>query len=210
LALGAMVRRSFGPYERQVSELWRSIFFDLDEWVNLVAQWTPKPNRILELGCGEGYSTERLVRQFPDSEILAIDIAPNIGRLYNGDPERVTFRVAYVEDLAKAPSSKFDLIILADVLHHVPESARISMLEAARKILAPGGVLAFKDWERRLSPIHAIAYGADRWLTGDRISYLTLDEARRELGAIFGVENIGPTTHIRPWAHNFAFRVSQP
>ena len=207
MALGAMVRRAFGPYERQVAEAWRSVFFRLEDWISAIAEWSPQPGRILELGCGEGYSTELLATKFPEADLLAIDIAPNIGRLYRGPRDRVTFEIAYAEDLVKRSPGAFDLIILTDVLHHVPKSMRKSLLTAARSLLAPGGVLAFKDWERRWSPIHALAYASDRWLTGDRIAYLTVEEARDEFGAIFGHENIGPTSRIGPWSHNYSFRV---
>lgn len=208
MAIGPMVRRAFGPFERQVAEAWRALFFDLDDWITMAAGWAPGARRILELGCGEGYSTERLAAAFPDAEIMAVDIAPNIGRLYAGPADRVQFRIAYAEDLAAESAGRFDLIVLTDVLHHVPGPLRASLLGAARQLLAPGGVLAFKDWERRWSPIHALAYSADRWLTGDRIAYLTLDEARGLLAEVFGADALGPTRHIAPWAHNYAIRVA--
>lgn len=209
MALGPIVRRAFGPYERQVAEAWRALFFNLDDWIELAAGWAPGARRILELGCGEGYSTERLAARFPEAEILAVDIAPNIGRLYSGPAERVQFRIAYAEDLAAEMPGHFDLIVVTDVLHHVPGPLRASLLGAARDLLAGGGVLAFKDWERRWSPIHALAYSADRWLTGDRIAYLTLEEARATLAATFGAEALGPTRHIAPWAHNYAIRAAK-
>ena len=209
MAIGPIVRRAFGPYERQVAEAWRALFFNLDVCCALAASWAPGARRILELGCGEGYSTERLAALFPDAEILAVDIAPNIGRLYAGPAERVQFRIAYAEDLAAEAPAQFDLIVLTDVLHHVPAAMRSSLLRAARDLLAPGGVLAFKDWERRWSPIHALAYSADRWLTGDRIAYLTLDEARDILAQTFGESALGRTCHVAPWAHNYAIRVNR-
>ncbi|MBS0254996.1 MAG: class I SAM-dependent methyltransferase [Proteobacteria bacterium] len=209
MALGAVVRRAFGPYERQVAEAWRAIFFNLDDWMAMVRDWAPGARRILELGCGEGYSTERLARLFPEAEILAVDIAANIGRLYAGPADRVSFRIAYAEDLAAELPGHFDLVVLTDVLHHVPLALRPSLLGAARDLLAPGGVLAFKDWERRWSPIHAATYSADRWLTGDRIAYLTVPEARAALGAVFGEAALGRTVRIAPWAHNYAIRVAR-
>jgi 2-polyprenyl-6-hydroxyphenyl methylase/3-demethylubiquinone-9 3-methyltransferase len=209
MAIGPMVRRAFGPFERQVAEAWRALFFNLDDWIGMAAGWAPGARRILELGCGEGYSTERLAALFPQAEILAVDIAANIGRLYAGPRDRVQFRIAYAEDLAKELPGQFDLIVLTDVLHHVPGPLRSSLLAAAHDLLAPGGVLAFKDWERRWSPIHALAYSADRWLTGDRISYLTLREARTALAETFGAAALGPTRHIAPWAHNYAIRAQR-
>ncbi len=208
MALGARVRRMFGRFEPQVAEAWRALFFNLDDWMALVHGWAPDARRILELGCGEGYSTTRLARLFPQAAITAVDIAANIGRLYAGPADRVEFRIAYAEELAAQCAGQFDLIVLADVLHHVPGPARASLLAAAKALLAPGGVLAFKDWERRASPIHALAYGADRWLTGDRIAYLTCAEARATLAATFGAKAVCRTVHIAPWAHNYALRVA--
>jgi hypothetical protein len=36
----------------------------------------------------------------------------------------------------------------------------------------------FKDWERNSSPIHWLCDAWDRWLTGDRVSYMTFLEMR--------------------------------
>jgi trans-aconitate methyltransferase len=210
MAIGAAVRRAFGPYERDVAEAWRAVFFDLDDWIDLIWTWNRTATRILELGCGEGYSTERLEARFPHAEIIAIDIAQNIGRLYKGPEERVTFQIIEAEALAIVRPAQFDLVVLADVIHHIPASMRPSVLQATRTLLAPGGCLALKDWERRSSLIHALAYSADRWLTGDMVSYLTPAEMRHAVGAVYGADNIGPTCRLRPWAHNYAFKAISP
>ena len=139
MAIGPLVRRAFGRHERRVAELWRALFVDIDAWVRVCHGWAPDAKRILELGCGEGYGTERLVALWPVAQIDAIDIAANIGRLYAGPPGRAHFRRAFAEDLAAEAPASYDLIILADVLHHVPGAARVSLLEAVRSLLAPGG-----------------------------------------------------------------------
>ena len=169
-----------------MSELWRSIFLDLANWTATLQRWQPAPRRILELGCGEGYSTELLVAAFPDARIDAIDIAGNLGRLYNGPPGRVNFRKIYAEQLALEAPAAFDLVILSDVLHHVPVSARASLLRAIGQLVAPGGVLAFKDWSRDYSPVYWLAWGADRFLAGDRVAFLTPAEARALLEQAYG------------------------
>jgi 2-polyprenyl-6-hydroxyphenyl methylase/3-demethylubiquinone-9 3-methyltransferase len=207
MALGATVRRAFGKHERRVSELWRAIFVDLDAWFRQVKAWAPDARRILELGCGEGYSTERLVAAFPDAQIDAVDIAENIGRLYAGSVANVHFRRLFAEELAVENPGAYDLIILADVIHHVPFAARASLLEAVRTMLAPGGVLLFKDWARNQTPIYYAGYASDRWLTGDRIAYLTPGEAREMLAPVFGADSVVAEATVRPWANNYAFRV---
>ena len=207
MAIGATVRRAFGRHERKVSELWRAIFLDLDAWIAAVREWAPGATRILELGCGEGYSTERLAAAFPEARIDAVDIADNIGRLYQGPRQNVQFRRIYAEELAAQQPGSYDLIILADVIHHVPTAARQSLLEAVRTLLAPGGTLLFKDWARNRAPIYYLGYASDRWLTGDRIEYLTPNEAEDMLRAVFGPACVVSEKRIRPWKNNYAFLV---
>lgn len=207
MAIGAIVRRAFGKHERKVSELWRAIFVDLDAWIAAVREWAPGATRILELGCGEGYSTERLAAAFPDARIDAIDIADTIGRLYQGPRGKVQFRQIYAEELAAQQPGAYDLIILADVIHHVPKAARQSLLEAVRTLLAPDGVLLFKDWARNRTPIYYVGYASDRWLTGDRIEYLTPGEAGELLCSVFGPASLVSEKRIRPWNSNYAFMV---
>ncbi|WP_169805650.1 class I SAM-dependent methyltransferase [Novosphingobium rosa] len=190
-----------------MSELWRAMFLDLADWTQLVARWQPAPARVLELGCGEGYSTERLVATFPGAAIEAIDVAETIGRLYAGPPGRVRFRKMYAEELAKEMPGAFDLIVLSDVLHHVPAGARSSLLAAIRGLMAPGGVLAFKDWHRDTTPMTWMVWGSDRFLTGDRVAYLTRSEARRVLEEAFGAGCITDEAAIAPWSNNYAFRI---
>lgn len=207
MAIGATVRRAFGKHERKVSELWRAIFVDLDAWIAAVRDWVPDAHRILELGCGEGYSTERLAAAYPEARIDAVDIADNIGRLYQGRREQVQFRQIFAEELAAQQPGAYDLIILADVIHHVPKAARQSLLEAVRTLLAPGGTLLFKDWARDRTPIYYVGYASDRWLTGDRIEYLTPNEADDMLCGVFGASSLVSEKRIRPWQNNYAFMV---
>lgn len=207
MAIGAVVRRAFGRHEKRVSQLWRAMFVDLAAWTRQVAAWQPAPARVLELGCGEGYSTELLVAAFPAARIEAIDIADNIGRLYAGPADRVRFRKVFAEELAAEVPGRFDLIVLSDVLHHVPDAARASLLQAMRTLLTPGGVLAFKDWHRDNRPVYWAAWAADRYLTGDDVAYLTPAEARALIEQAFGAGAITAEATIAPWANNYAFRV---
>lgn len=207
MAIGSTVRRAFGKHERKVSELWRSIFVDLDAWTEAVSQWAPRPQRILELGCGEGCSTERLAARFPNAIIDAVDIAENVGRLYAGPRDKVSFRRIFAEELAAQSPGAYDLVILADVIHHVPGEMRQSLLEAVRTLLAPGGTFLFKDWARNAAPIYYVGYASDRWLTGDRIAYLTPQEARAMLEPVFGAGSIKDQTWIKPWRNNYAFLI---
>ena len=209
MVLGSRIRKLFGRHERLIADAWRGMFLNLDQWVQTLSQWTLRPGRILELGCGEGYSTIRLAKAFPDAVIDAVDIGAHIGRLYQGPVDRVRFRIVTAEQLARERPGSFDLIVVTDVLHHVPSAARASFLAAVRTLLAPGGVLAFKDWHRNWAPIYFLGYAADRWLTGDRITYLTRAEARSLLKESFGTDCISDERTLAPWSNNYAIKVQK-
>jgi 2-polyprenyl-6-hydroxyphenyl methylase/3-demethylubiquinone-9 3-methyltransferase len=207
MSLGQFIRRMFGPYERQISEAYRAIFVDVDDYVARIRAWVPDARRILEVGCGEGAVSERLAAAYPDAEIIAIDIAPNVGRLYAGPPGRVRFLQATIDQYRAASPGEFDLVVLADVVHHVPLQLRAGLLDAIRRIIAPGGHLAFKEWERNRTPIHWLGYLSDRWITGDRISYMSRDELHRVVAQSFGRESIVAEERVRPWRNNLSLLV---
>jgi len=210
MKLGPLVRRLFGPYERQISEMYRAIYIDIDEFVDLIVRWQPKPKKILEVGCGEGAVTQRLNAAFPDADITAIDITQRVGRLYRGSLERVRFMQRTVQEIAAAEPKQYDLVVLSDVLHHVPEDLRQGLIDAIRAALTPDGTLVFKDWQRNRTPIHWLCYASDRWLTGDRISYMTREEMRERLARSFGAGALLADARVGPWWNNLAILVRPP
>lgn len=204
MSLGSTVRRMFGRHERAVSDLWRSLFIDLDDLRGHFRQWVPDAERILEIGCGEGGVTECLAEAFPDAEILGIDIAETVGRMYRGGRDRVTFRQVTVQDLVSEKPQRFDMIVMCDVMHHVPLPLRHEILSAARDMLAPRGHFVFKDWVRTATPIHAAAFAADRWLTGDEVHFMSRAEATELVAQGFAASTIREEARIKPWQNNFA------
>jgi 2-polyprenyl-3-methyl-5-hydroxy-6-metoxy-1,4-benzoquinol methylase len=208
--IGRTIRRALGPYERQASELYRRIFIDLEDMSAVVRAWVT-PERIIEIGCGEGALAERLVRDFPTALYTGIDIIPHLGRMYSGPTDRVKFRQITAEEMSREHAGAFDLVVINDVLHHVPVDLRPSILCASRKLLIPGGRLILKDWVRRPTPIHAAVYIADAVIGGDRgVSYMTADEQRRLIADSFGDNAVLEERSVRPWRQNLAFHVEAP
>ena len=206
MPIGPVIRQMFGPFERPISEIYRSIFVDLTAFVDQIKQWS-SPSNILELGCGEGAVAERLVIGFPRASITGIDITPRVGRLFKGDPTRVTFKQQSIKDFAPGNLETFDLLIMSDIMHHIPWEFHKEILTDAGKVLKPGGYLVLKDWERRATPIHFLCYFADRYITGDRVRYKSASELQKLLEDVFGANCIKAKTRIRPWANNLVFLV---
>jgi 2-polyprenyl-3-methyl-5-hydroxy-6-metoxy-1,4-benzoquinol methylase len=204
LGIGPFIRKKFGRYERQISDAYRSIYLDIEDFIGQVRRWYPNPATILEVGCGEGVISEHLHYAFPGAAITAIDITSRIGRLYRGPSDGVRFIRCEVERLAAVEPGSFELVVLCDVLHHVPRGSRRALLDAIRASVAPHGVFIFKDWQRSNSPIHWLCYVSDRWLTGDRISFLSRDEMRACLATSFGTAAIIDEVRVGPRWNNLA------
>jgi len=202
MPIGPAIRRAFGPFEHQITAAYRAIYVNLDDYVDAVRAWVPEAPEILEVGCGEGAVTERLVVAYPAARITAIDITPRTGRLYRGPAERVRFRQCTVQEIATQEPGRFDLVMIADVMHHVPLALRKDLLDAARTCLAADGSLIFKEWERRRTPIHWMCHASDRWLTGDRVSYLSRDEGRALLTQTFEAAALVDERRVAPWRNN--------
>ncbi len=208
MALGPIIRRMFGPLERPVAELYRSIFVDITAFVGQIQKWTPAPpSHILELGCGEGAVIERLVKAFPQASITGIDITPKVGRLFRGDSSRVTFKQQTIQDFAPANLASFDLLVIADIMHHIPWELHKDILLSAAKILKPGGYLILKDWDRRRNLIHALCYFSDWYITGDQVRYKSAEEFRILIREVLGTNCIKAEARIRPQVNNIAFLV---
>ena len=204
MAIGPFIRKKFGRYERRISDAYRSIYLDIENFIEQTRLWYPNPATILEVGCGEGVISERLHCAFPAAAITAIDITSRIGRLYRGPSGGVRFIRCEVEQIATANPGSFDLVVLCDVFHHVPRAFRRALLDAIRASLAPDGAFVFKDWQRSNSPMHWLCYASDRWLTGDRISFLTRDEMRDSLATSFGIAALVDEARIGPRWNNLA------
>lgn len=199
MSIGSAVRSLFGPAEPLVARAYRRIFLDVEALARSVAG-AGAPGRLLEVGAGEGQFTEALARVLPETEILGVDLTPRVGRLYRGPRERVTFAVRPVEEVAAEHAGRFDLVVVCDVLHHVPPAARAAFLETCGRCVAPGGTLVLKDWERIATPIHALAWFSDRYVTQDRIAYLTAPELRTALTEAFGP--VVNEARVGPWRNN--------
>ncbi|MCH4091469.1 dethiobiotin synthase [Acetobacter sp.] len=112
-----------------------------------------KPARILEFGCGTGAFTALLQERWPEAQLLATDIAPEmLDRARARCGEGVRFAV--MDAATPAVDGSFDLICGNLALQWVepPEQA----LSALYRLLTPGGLLAvstlaadsFSEWRQ--------------------------------------------------------------
>lgn len=148
--------------------------------------------RILDFGCGSGRSIQFLKKYFPAAEV------------YGFDPSETSLQLArvahpnavFVQSMDLLPRD-FDLILLANVLHHIPVNARSEVLVRCRDSLSTdGSVFVFEHnprnpvtkWVFERCPFDVNAVMLDR-----REAELVVDRAR------FHIQGGGYTLFF-PWA----------
>ena len=102
--------------------------------------------RVLDVGCGLGWSTVSIAKAFPtaqvdgvDFDLASIEAAREIAK-QEGVSERVRFEV---RDAAELAGAGYDLVTFFEMLHDLARP--VEALRAAREALAPGGVVLVAD-----------------------------------------------------------------
>lgn len=208
MALGARVRKMFGPLEPTITDLYRSFFISIPDLASRLQQLCT-PARVLEVGCGEGALVTEMARLWPSARIDAIDVTPRLGRLYCGDPSRVNFQQVTVQDYAKANPAAVDLVVICDVLHHIPWGQHPEILVAAARTLRPGGIFVIKEWLNDGYPPFWLGYFGDRYISGTRIRFGTRTEWVQKFEEVFGPAKLRQEFSVAPWSCNRAF-ILQP
>lgn len=99
------------------------------------------PERILEVGCGEGHVTARLQRRFPGARVLGTDVSPAIIAEARRLHPECAFEVRGI-DQAALDGTRWDLVVACEVFEHLDHPAR------ARSAVAAAGRLVFASVPR--------------------------------------------------------------
>jgi len=96
------------------------------------------PQRIVDLGCGPGNSTELLIERFPEARVVGIDSSPDMLRQARDRLPHCTFVQGDVATWVAEPDT--DLLFGNAVFHWVPDHSKV--LARLLTSLPPGGMLA--------------------------------------------------------------------
>ncbi|HEX5015052.1 MAG TPA: class I SAM-dependent methyltransferase [Candidatus Limnocylindrales bacterium] len=129
--------------------------------------------RILDVGTGTGTLAIGAIQRWPDVEVTGIDASREMAEaaereadrlLARGDRRRFATRVAFADELP-FDDGEFDAAMSSFVFQLVPNRAKA--LREVRRVLRPGGTLAYVTW-----------------LTDDRVFLpdIDLDDALDEIG----------------------------
>lgn len=138
--------------------LWR------EQVARLLEPGAPAPRRLLDLGCGPGGSAFVLADLLPETRVVALDIAPKMVERarrhqrtrWAAQGDRVALLVADATRLPLADGT-FEAVTGHSFLYLVPDP--LAVLREARRVLAPGGRVAFMEPNERGSLRRAAVRG---------------------------------------------------
>lgn len=109
------------------------------------------PRTVLDAGCGNGRFGSFLAKRWPSIAYTGIDRSEallGLAASRTDRPRRARFEHGdFLADPSRLPASRFDLVALLAVLHHVPgEARRAALLSGLASRVAPGGVLVLSVW----------------------------------------------------------------
>jgi ubiquinone/menaquinone biosynthesis C-methylase UbiE len=147
-----------------------------DQAVDLALTASPRPQHVLDVGCGTGYLLRRLAARVPEAaELAGIDAAPAMietARTMATD-SRIRFAAGTAEQLPY-PERTFDLVISTTSFDHWADQ-RAGLAECFR-VLEPGGHLVLIDlFSAWLLPTLLAGSRRDKARTKRRASQLLAD-----------------------------------
>ncbi len=97
-----------------------------------------RSTRILEVGPGHGELLD-LLKDLPHLSLKAFEVCEPFAKVLEERGYEVTTGKKLPEYLGELGPSSVDLLVMIDVLEHIPREEAFHILEGLRKVLSPGG-----------------------------------------------------------------------
>jgi tRNA (cmo5U34)-methyltransferase len=128
------------------------------------AATTPVARHVLDVGCGAGNYTLKLLERIPELDVTLIDLSlPMLERATERISQATSGRITTIQsDIreTRLPGETFDIIVAAAVLHHLRSDAEWREVFAALyRALRPGGSFWIFDLvESSIPPVQALMW----------------------------------------------------
>ena len=191
----------FGKYEKsgKMGQILLGNYFKKVELLTSTPLKSGEVTNVLEIGCGPGYSTQKIARMLPKSVKLEASeyVAPLVRVAKKNNPKIKIWQ----EDVyqLKAKDNSYDFIYLLEVLEHL-DHPKVALSEIKR-VLKPGGFLMLGVPREPLWRILNIVRGAYWGSLGDTPGHLNHWSASSLRSLI--EKNFGEVIEIRtplPWS----------
>ena len=112
------------------------------------------PQKILDIGCGPGNSTQVLAQRFPNAYILGVDKSPNMIETAKKDYPNLEFKICDVDKDLSILDKDFDIVFSNACIQWIPNHNQL--LKDMIRLLKPDGILAVQTPMNYQEPIHKI------------------------------------------------------
>jgi SAM-dependent methyltransferase len=106
------------------------------------------PKRILDMGCTVGHSTVPFKEQFPDAEVIGIDVGGPCVRYAHARAKALGHDVSFMQRSAEDTgfeAGSFDLVVSHILLHETSGQAMPRIFRECHRLLKPGGLMIHAD-----------------------------------------------------------------
>jgi tRNA (cmo5U34)-methyltransferase len=112
-----------------------------------------KPQRILDLGCGTGNLTQRILDHFPDAQIDVLDLSEEIleeSRKRFANNSKINYIQADFKNMNLSEVT-YDLVMSSIAIHHVEDPFKLKLYKNVFHSLKMDGLFIFADQTRGIT-----------------------------------------------------------
>jgi 2-polyprenyl-3-methyl-5-hydroxy-6-metoxy-1,4-benzoquinol methylase len=170
MSIGSMARAVLGDrWFPVVGRYYRAVFVDLEKVVDSFP--VPAPGwSVLDVGGGDGELINVFLARHAQARVTMIDLKRRLGNAIRPAlRDRVEILPSTsIRDLVQRGHPPPDMVILSDVVHHIPVAARSAFFGDLSDLIGQHqAALVIKDIAPG-TPRAALAYLTDRYISGDR------------------------------------------
>ena len=170
-----------------------------------ILNWVQPGSTVLDIGCGSGLllftlAINNLVDTGSgiDKSDKSIEIARKANNRFAANNKNITISFFKNADISDITVDQFDIVLLIDVIHHIPKDHQLQFLNNVFRKVRPGGRLIYKDMANKPYIYAAFNMLHDLILSRQLIRYLPIANAQNYF------ESLGGTTLTRQaWRRGF-------
>ena len=190
MKIGKIARKILGKYFYIVGRMYRSIFVDLREVSHSISPYIPQGAMIVDVGGGDGELLNHLLSLRHDISVKMIDRSMSIGgSLKKKYLTRVELYPGIsMGEFTNTVQQKFDVILISDVIHHIPNEERREFFSELRTMVGDKNEIRIiiKDIEPGYFRA-SLSRIADRYISGDKnVSLIGCTDISNMMSEAFG------------------------
>jgi 2-polyprenyl-3-methyl-5-hydroxy-6-metoxy-1,4-benzoquinol methylase len=191
MAIGKIARKVLGKKFYTIGCFYRSIFVDLGKVADAISPFIPHNAVVLDIGGGDGEPLNFLLSRRNDIKVKIIDQKQNIGKFITAEYlQRVElFPGMGIEEFFINTNQKINVIIISDVIHHIPSIERKAFFTELKTSLIDkydSMTIIIKDIEPGYFRSFLSLF-SDRYISGDKgVSLIDWRSLTKMMNDIFG------------------------